>query len=101
MQGLQRIKEHLQIEWKESGQKPVQFALPTSPTSIIDPPDVQIGETSLTTVVKRVRNGIVSAIKICRRPTVSGSADVWRNEMEILNRLNHVSMIMEHCRLLI
>jgi len=56
--------------------KVVCFSLPTSSTSIVDPLDVQIGETARTTVVKRVRNGIVSTIKICRQPTVSGSADV-------------------------
>jgi hypothetical protein len=76
--------------------KAARFSLPIASTSIVDPLDIQIGETARTTVIKRVCNGMVSAIKICRQPTTSGSADVWRNEMEILNRLNHVSIITEH-----
>ncbi|PVH71137.1 hypothetical protein DL98DRAFT_521254 [Cadophora sp. DSE1049] len=74
--------------------KEIRFSLPTlSASTTVDPPDIQIGETPVTTVVKRIRSGIVSAIKICRRPTVSGSASAWKNEMEILNRLNHTSVV--------
>lgn len=74
--------------------KEIRFSLPTlSASTTVDPPDIQIGETPVTTVVKRIRSGMVSAIKICRRPTVSGSASAWKNEMEILNRLNHTSIV--------
>ncbi|KAH9204168.1 hypothetical protein DL95DRAFT_497732 [Leptodontidium sp. 2 PMI_412] len=58
--------------------KAIRFAMPTSSASTtVDPPDIQ-------------RYSICD--QICRRPTVSGSASAWRNEMEILNRLNHVSL---------
>lgn len=78
--------------------KEIRFPLPTlSASTTVDPPDIQTGETPVTTVVKRIRSGMVSAIKICRRPTVSGSASAWKNEMEILNRLNHVSLFVESC----
>lgn len=50
-----------------------------------------IGKTPHTQVFKAIRNDIVVAVKMCRKPEIKSSADTWRNELEILRNLNHVS----------
>jgi len=56
-------------------------------------PDILIGKTRRTLVFKATRKGNTVAIKVCRKRTVKKSADMWRNEMEILSSLDHVSSL--------
>lgn len=71
--------------------------LPASSSSMRKPytADEPIGKTTRTLVFKATRKDTIVAIKVCRKPKVKESADTWRNEMEILSCLNHVSNIME------
>lgn len=52
-----------------------------------------IATTRLTKVVKVVRDGRVTALKICRKPEVIEAADMWKNEKDILSRLKHVCVV--------
>ena len=55
--------------------------------------DIPIGKTKRTLVVKTTRRGTTVAIKMCRNRAVKRSADAWRNEIEILSSLYHVSSL--------
>jgi len=46
-------------------------------------------------VFKATRKEATVAIKVCRKPRVKESVDMWRNEMEIMSCINYVSNIME------
>lgn len=49
-----------------------------------------IGRTFHTEVRKVHRKGTTVAIKLCRKPDSKQSADMWRNELDILYPLDHV-----------
>lgn len=53
-------------------------------------PPINIAKTAFTEVFKCSRNGTAVAVKVCRKPELKHSADMWRNEIEILNMLDHV-----------
>jgi len=54
--------------------------------------DIPIGKTPRTLVFKKaIEKGTTVAIKMCRQRTVKESADMWRNEKDILSSLDHVS----------
>jgi hypothetical protein len=50
-----------------------------------------IGKTTRTLVFKVTRSNATVAVKICRKPTLKESAETWRNEMEIMRTLDHIS----------
>jgi len=51
-----------------------------------------IANTYRTLVLKAIsQQGTTVAFKVCRQSTTKESADTWRNEMEILSSLDHVS----------
>ena len=53
-------------------------------------PLINLGETAFSKVFKVNRNGTAAAVKVCRNPDPKESADRWRNELDILKRLDHV-----------
>ena len=59
-----------------------------------DPP-VTIGKTAFTKVFKTIRNNTAFAIKVCRKPDSKQSADMWRNELNMLTQLDHVGQPFE------
>ena len=52
-----------------------------------------IFKTARTLVYKATRKNTIVAIKLCRGPRLKDSAQNWRNELEILTRLDHVSSV--------
>jgi hypothetical protein len=52
-----------------------------------------IFKTKRTLVYKATRKNTIVAIKMCRGPKLKDSAQNWRNELEILTFLNHVSRV--------
>jgi len=65
---------------------------PSSPSIRASPIQRElIGKTSRTLVYKATSKKAVVAIKMCRQPSVKGSAQNWRNELDILRCLDHVS----------
>jgi hypothetical protein len=64
---------------------------PPSASTRARAPHILIGKTGRTLVFKATRKEAIVAIKVCRKPTVKESADTWRNEMEIMSCLDHVS----------
>ena len=59
--------------------------------SIIARPNETIGQSMRTQVFKAEHNGVVVAIKVCRKPELKISAETWRNELQILRNVHHVS----------
>jgi len=49
-----------------------------------------IGKTRCAKVFKTTRNGMEVAIKVCRGSSAKLSANTWRNEVDILRKLDHV-----------
>ena len=60
--------------------------------SKIPTPNETIGQNMRTQVFKANRNGMVVAIKACRKPELKVSAETWRNELQILRNVHHVSL---------
>lgn len=50
-----------------------------------------VGKIDRTLVFKTTRTGTAIAIKACRNRIIKESADAWRNELEILSSLDHIS----------
>lgn len=73
------LKERLRFDTGESSPGP-------PPEPLAGP----IGKTAFTTVFKTVRNNTTLAIKMCRKPALKMSADMWRNELNLLTQLDHV-----------
>jgi hypothetical protein len=67
-----------------SSAETLKLAVTSSPEGSI------IGLTSHTEVRKVNRKGTIVAMKLCRRPDLKKSADMWRNELDILSPLDHV-----------
>ena len=49
-----------------------------------------IGKTRCAKVFRATLNGMEVAIKVCREPSAKLSANTWRNEVDILRKLDHV-----------
>ncbi|KAF2175354.1 kinase-like protein [Zopfia rhizophila CBS 207.26] len=68
---------------------------PSKSTSKLKAPVLHetVGETTRTTVFKGKRYGTVTAVKIARRPTTEATAREWKNESEILSKLQHPHVV--------
>ena len=56
---------------------------------------VTVGRTAFTKVFKTIRNNTAFAVKVCRKPNLKQSADMWRNELNMLTQLDHVRQPFE------
>ena len=74
-----------------TGPEDSELRPPSSSMQESHSPYTLIGKTNRTLVFKATRKEAIVAIKVCRKPTVKESADTWRNEIEIMSCLNHVS----------
>ena len=76
------------IELQSSGSRTSSVSMQTSPAQ-----RETIFKTPRTLVYKATRKNTIVAIKICREPNLKDSAQNWRNELEILTHLDHVSRV--------
>ncbi|KAL9124452.1 MAG: hypothetical protein Q9217_006215 [Psora testacea] len=58
-------------------------------------PPVIIGKTAFTKVFKTIRNNTAFAVKVCRKDDPERSAEMWRNELNMLTHLDHVGQPLE------
>lgn len=58
-------------------------------------PPIAIGRTTFTKVFKIIRNNTAIAVKVCRKPDLKQSADMWRNELNMLTQLDHVGQPLQ------
>ncbi|KAL9591316.1 MAG: hypothetical protein Q9179_007846, partial [Wetmoreana sp. 5 TL-2023] len=77
---------------KRSKSRNIKCSSPTPQGSSKNPrveSPISIGKTPFTEVLKQNRNGIAIAVKLYRKPKDNQSADMWKNELIILQLLRH------------
>ncbi|KAF2464406.1 uncharacterized protein BDR25DRAFT_361682 [Lindgomyces ingoldianus] len=80
---------------------PRHITLPSPPELTWNPPSrpkapvlhETVGETVRTIVHRGKRDGIVTAVKTARRPSAESTAREWRNECDILSKLQHPHVV--------
>ena len=86
--GTGRITDKVDIGLENPGSRPSSTSIQASPVQ-----RKIIFQTRRTLVYKASYKDAIIAIKMCRGPRLKDSAQNWRNELEILIRLDHVSSV--------
>ena len=66
-----------------------------TPSESSSEPPVIIGKTAFTKAFKTIRNNTAFAVKVCRKDDPERSAEMWRNELNMLAHLDHVGQPSE------